>query len=858
MTISCPHCSRPVRDDARFCDACGSIVTGDEDAPTVASPPRVSTSRRNDPRFLPGSVLDRRYRIVAPLGRGGMGEVYRADDIKLGQAVALKFLPRALEQDASRLALLLDEVKLARQVSHPNVCRVWDAGETDGLHFVAMEYVDGEDLGSLLRRIGRLPEERGVQIAREICAGLAAIHDQGVLHRDLKPSNVMLDGRGRVRIADFGLATLAHAVAGDSSRSGTPAYMAPEQLEGREVTERSDVYALGLLLYEVFTGRHAFSSGRTPSLRGTESRPETPSSHLRSLDPVVERAILRCLEPDPAMRPASALAVATALPGGDPLMSALMAGETPSPEMVAASGGAGGLRPLVALGLFTVFALGLFGAITLSERRGIAFGPEDRPYAALRDRADDWARTLGAAHPGDDVVDGFSRDHEETPGVKPGTRKPGIFYWYRRSSVPVPYAVEERAFRGESRFALPALDVPGAIALRSDLRGRLLEFRRFPATADTQAVAEPDWSPFFTAAGLDHPRPIPARAGVPPVPTQVNMVWMAENGDGARRVEGGTYGGRVTLFAVGAPYVAASPNRGGIIGSTLLGLFPIFLLGLGIYFARRNLIEGRADARGTVRLSVVVGVVAGLGWIVLPDPRILVSGEILFVYLTVGLFYVALPAFAYLALEPIVRRQHPEWLASWTRLLDGRWGDRLVGRDVLVGLVGGAIAVIVGELKGYLAKSVPVGDFQAAAIGGWTALAVVLRGINSGLLGSMLLALILALLQRALRRNVLGWIVWMPVAMLFLWTRASFPLPWAPFLKAAIMGYVLHRSGLLGLAAGFAVFAVFNEEYLTTHLGAWYAGVTITALLVIGTIALWSSIVAARAPRGAAFGQHPS
>src|SRR5258705_759242 len=172
-----------------------------------ATPPR----RPRTPRFLPGTILDRRFRIVAPLGRGGMGEVYRADDMKLGAPVALKFLTRAMEQDPSRLAMLLEEVKLARQVSHPNVCRVWDAGETDGVHYVAMEYVDGEDLGSLLRRIGRLPEERGVQIAREICAGLAAIHDQGVLHRDLKPSNVMLDGRGRVRIADFGLATLSHA-----------------------------------------------------------------------------------------------------------------------------------------------------------------------------------------------------------------------------------------------------------------------------------------------------------------------------------------------------------------------------------------------------------------------------------------------------------------------------------------------------------------------------------------------------------------------------------------------------------------------------------------------------------------------
>jgi hypothetical protein len=168
-----------------------------------------------------------------------------------------------------------------------------------------------------------------------------------------------------------------------------------------------------------------------------------------------------------------------------------------------------------------------------------------------------------------------------------------------------------------------------------------------------------------------------------------------------------------------------------------------------------------------------------------------------------------------------------------------------------MGLVGGVGAVIVGELQGYLARSIPIGDFQSAAIGGWSALAVVMRGITTGPLLSMMLALILALLQRATRKNVLGWIVWTPVAMFLLSNSASFPLPWAPLLNAVILGYVLHRSGLLGMAAACMVFAVFNDEYLTTHLSAWYAGVTITALLVIGAIAVWSSVVAARAPRSA-------
>ena len=150
-------------------------------------------------RFTPGAMLGDRYRIVGLLGRGGMGEVYRADDLRLGQPVALKFLPEDVERDPARLERLLAEVRTARQISHPNVCRVYDIGEADGRRFLSMEYIDGEDLDSLLRRIGRLPEDKGLQIARQLCAGLAAIHDRDVLHRDLKPANVMTTSRQHVR-----------------------------------------------------------------------------------------------------------------------------------------------------------------------------------------------------------------------------------------------------------------------------------------------------------------------------------------------------------------------------------------------------------------------------------------------------------------------------------------------------------------------------------------------------------------------------------------------------------------------------------------------------------------------------------
>src|SRR6185436_14188410 len=162
-------------------------------------------------RFAPGEMLGGRYRIVELLGQGGMGEVYRAEDLLLGQRVALKFLPEALAGDPERMERLLAEVRLARQVSHPNVCRVYDVGEADGHTFFSMELIEGDDLATLLRQVGRFPAEKGLDIARQLCAGLAAAHDRGVVHRDLKPGNILVDRNGRVHLADFGLALAGSA-----------------------------------------------------------------------------------------------------------------------------------------------------------------------------------------------------------------------------------------------------------------------------------------------------------------------------------------------------------------------------------------------------------------------------------------------------------------------------------------------------------------------------------------------------------------------------------------------------------------------------------------------------------------------
>ncbi len=237
-----------------------------------------------------------------------MGTVYQADDLKLHVTVALKFLNPAHAADENRLQLLLNEVRLAREITHPNVCRLFDVGEIDGQHFLSMEYVEGEDLASLLRRIGRLPRDKAITIGLEICDGMEAAHRRGILHRDLKPANLMVDANGHAKIMDFGLAVLATSLAGYLQIAGTPDYMAPEQRLGVSSVQ-SDLYSVGLVLYELFTGRRAIRD-----LAGIEdSTTPMPAGVTDDIDPTIERVIRHCLERDPGLRPASVSAVGARL-----------------------------------------------------------------------------------------------------------------------------------------------------------------------------------------------------------------------------------------------------------------------------------------------------------------------------------------------------------------------------------------------------------------------------------------------------------------------------------------------------------------------------------------------------------------
>jgi serine/threonine protein kinase len=303
-------------------------------------------------RFPPGTMLAQRYRITHLLGRGGMGEVYCAEDLELGQLVAIKLLPEAWERDAARLERLRSELRLARSVTHPHVCRVYDIGETEGRRFLSMEYIDGEDLDALLRRIGRLPADKAAEIGVQICQGLVAIHDSGILHRDLKPANLLIDTRGRVHIADFGLAGLAQETPERGMVQGTPAYMAPEQLVSQDVSLQTDVYALGLILHKLFTGKPAFEA-RTPGelcRMRLGAAPPPPSALVSDIAPAIDDIIVRCLAPESRDRPASAHEVLAALvgstsPGHAPaLVVAVASAGLDGAALVARVGGTAALR----------------------------------------------------------------------------------------------------------------------------------------------------------------------------------------------------------------------------------------------------------------------------------------------------------------------------------------------------------------------------------------------------------------------------------------------------------------------------------------------------------------------------------
>ncbi len=304
MSNKCPKCHHENPDDTIYCGKCTTPLKSPEEIEVTATieAPKEELTR--------GTTFAGRYEIIEELGKGGMGRVYRVEDTKLEQEVALKLIKPEIAKDKKTIERFRNELKLAREIAHRNVCRMYDLNEEKGIHYITMEYVRGEDLRSLIRRIGQLPIGKSVAIANQICEGLAEAHRQGVVHRDLKSNNIMIDKEGNVRIMDFGIARSLETkgITGAGVMIGTPEYMSPEQVEGKEVDQRSDIYSLGVILYEMVTGRVPFE-GDTPFTIGMKHKGETPKNPKElntQISDDLNRVILRCLEKEKDKRYQSA------------------------------------------------------------------------------------------------------------------------------------------------------------------------------------------------------------------------------------------------------------------------------------------------------------------------------------------------------------------------------------------------------------------------------------------------------------------------------------------------------------------------------------------------------------------------
>ena len=821
--------------------------------------------------FLAGQMIAGRFRVVSHLGSGGMGDVYRADDHELGTSVALKFLPVDLASDPVRLERLRNEVRLARQISHPNVCRVFDIGDADGRPFLSMEFIDGEDLASLLRRIGRLPKDKAIDLAREICAGVAAAHELGVIHRDLKPANVMIDGRGRARVADFGLASAASELDhGKDTMAGTPAYMSPEQLRGADASVKTDIYSLGLVLYELFTGRRAHDADTIAALRkhhSSSTPPTSPSDLVDGMDPVVERTIMQCVATDPADRPPSALAVMASLPGGDPLAAMLKAGEMPSPELVAASGRRGTLTPKRALQLgaivvlCTAIAAWVQGVPSIDDSLGGILAPE-----VLAHQAEVVLAELGLAIDTVDRAWGFEIERpvvDQLVGASDAQRKamlrsderPPLRFWYRASPVPMdpwnvslpgPYAGHVVTPKD------PPLTEAGMALVRLGPRGNLIELRSVPRRVSEQGNFDEGefLSVVVAAAGLD-PSEIEKIewSGTSLMPGDPTVAWRV----GSDRSESGVQaivmtfaGGRPTWIKVGeisADFGVSPP----FLRQSQLGVFFVLSFIVGAIVAWLNIRTGRWDRRGAARLAVFAFATCSMGAAIGShhSASLEAAARGFFASVAYGATRALMAWLLYIAIEPFIRRLHPSSLVSWSRLLAGRVSDPSVGRDVLLGVtvfaVQGCLLSIamlalglneVAELSSVLG-----GDKSPFAVTPYIAGVVRLPAIAIGTALGFLLIYVVA--RWMLGRLAAGAPALLWISAFFFFGAASAtglgilgPISFA-VIHATAATYLAVRHGLLAFVTYLFLSLVSWQTVLTLDAHDWYFPQTAVLLILI-------------------------
>jgi tRNA A-37 threonylcarbamoyl transferase component Bud32 len=838
----------------------------DVKAALFSSRPR-APDRAEDEDYEAGTVLGRRYRVVGLLGRGGMGEVYRARDLVLGEDVAIKFIPRRYADDAALMARFVREVRLARQISHPNVCRVHDIGDVDGRALLSMEYIDGEDLGSLLRRIGRLPLEKATELAQQLCTGLAALHAEGVLHRDLKPENVMIDGRGRLKITDFGLAAIGEELPVHERGDGTPAYMAPEQARGGEVTVQTDLYALGLILYEVLTGTHA----RTGLARGSTGAPRAPvdarervSTLVVGIPPEVDDVIAACLAENPDDRPRSALAVAASLPGGDPVAAALAAGRTPSVDALVAAGPRHGLPQWLALAMATAMASVLvflgasFWAGTALGRASTTLSPEVLEHEAERLLDGVVPRPVHpATHFELEYDRAWLRPAEgEPPQVEDEGRSPILFHLRR----------QPRTFFPELVVTMddPPDTVPGAARATLDGAGRLRSMRVVHPELGP-AIGQPlDEDALLEAAGLDRAYLAPTPAMFRPhAHADERHAWIgwSEALDAGVRVEIATLENRLVQLEVlpewdprfdAEPDDTVDPRTKNVSAYVIVPFVVLVLLALARE-ARRVAERGETDPAGARRVATIVGVLGIFDTVVDPE---LVAGNYNTVpwRLIVVLGGSVLTYWLYLMLEPLCRRYLSGAMTSWVRLVRGHVRDPLVARDVLVGTFLALVAAAADRLDALL-REVP--DLAPTDLHVLRTSLPALENAEGAMSGTPLVFLLLVLVVRLVRSRPVASAIFVAglVGVFVLFAIQQDATGTGLLLHGLVglcWGVAIVRFGLLAAVAFQLVRNVIASYPFTLDLERWYAWSGLVGVLVVLALIAWGVAYGVRKSSAAA------
>ncbi len=829
------------------------------------------------------------YKVLEKLGEGGMGEVYLAEDTSLKRKVALKFLPASLADDPIAHKRFLREAESAAALDHPFICHINEVSSTgDGQNFISMEFVQGQTLKDRLAK-GPLPIQDALQLGIELAEALEVAHQAGVVHRDLKPANIMFTVQGHAKVMDFGLAKKLiteedneHDITAGLTREGTTlgtlSYMSPEQVKAEPVDHRSDIFSFGIVLYEVITGVHPFRNRTQVETLSSILRedPDPISQYVEAVPQLLEDLIKKALAKSPSDRPRDMSELRNCL-ANLAVANLTLKGETPSPWIVAAAGSVGTIRLLPASACVATIVLGLAFLLWASElslihRVGLTRSPE-----LLADDARQIIQSFGYDEPFADRVYDFSRnrdylDHVEKTDNSPRRwdrltrpRPAGITFWYRESPKPMASTAGSLV-----RYTDPPFLVPGMKSLRLGPEGQLIEFQAVPVEDEEDSPAETtDWELAFEKAGLElNQFEIAQSKWIPPVYADFTRSWEGtypQEPEVRIRVEGGQCRGRLVYFKIFEPWTTeerftTSDRSAGQAAAGVIAAVIVLTLVVGsLILARRNVKRGRGDPRGAFRLTSFLFVTSMIGWLFRADHVTDVGGEagLLLHAASFSLFLSATVWLLYVALEPYLRRRWPEGCISWNRLLSGRIGDPLIGRDLLIGVTAGVLIAVFSYLRLVLptlagtSTQVPFWIDDRLLLGLRYSFADLIDGQFNAILNGLGFFFLLFLMRLVFRRDRIALLLvflLICVSRVLAADQLDGPLVWNMLILAMVWSlivYVMFRFGLLAGIARMFVSNVLLSNPLAADLSVFFVNEALFPPFVVLAVAGYGFLISA-------------